>query len=196
MPHEGWVSVNGGGTYRNGNGGYEGGGGSAGVIHLQARTLTCASTTLYVDGGSGDGGNSGSAGRVRIDADTYAGGCSPTQPALYGPAVNVPLPSSWASVRVVTLAGQPVPPVPGNEYTVPDVTVDSTAALAVAIEARNIPRGTVVKLIVASEGSGAGTADQTIETTPLAGDSDALTTASASVVLPRGVSRVHVRAVW
>ena len=197
LPYQGGIYASGGSSYNNGNGGYQGGAGSGGAIHLQATTVDgCYEGNLRVDGARGPGDEYSSSGRIRIDG-TYSYGCNHNGVVpLNGPAVNVPLPPPPASVRVVSFGGQSVPDVPGAAYTAPDVNIDSTAPLTVAIEAKNIPRGTVVKLIVSSEGSGAGTADQTVDTTPLAGDSDALTTATAQVTLPRGVSRVFVRAVW
>ena len=195
LPREGFVNVRGGYTRDRQNGGYGGGAGSGGAAHFQAPVITCQSTTIAAEGGQGNGEN-GANGRIRFDSNAVPQGCINYPTALTGPLLNVPLPAAFASVRVVSFGGQAVPEVPDAAYTAPDVNVDSTAPLAVAIEAKNIPRGTVVKLIVSSEGSGAGTADQTVDTTPLVGDSDALTTATAQVTLPRGVSRVFVRAVW
>lgn len=73
----------------------------------------------------------------------------------------------------------------------PDVTINATTAVPVAIEARNIPPGTVVKLHIFSDNG----ADQIIDSTALDGTLANLT-ATASVVLPPGFSRGFVRATW
>jgi len=186
-------------------GGYLGGAGSGGAIHLQARTVTI----LVVDSGSyglrADGGiantndgntyNVAANGRIRIDADTFTqanGTIAPTP--VVGPAIAVPLPATPATVRLTSIAGMAVPEVPNNEYTLPDIPFDSAGPVNIEVQATNIPVGTVLRLHVISEGSGSGTADQVV-TTALAGTL-AASTATASVTLPQGVSRLYLRATW
>jgi len=71
------------------------------------------------------------------------------------------------------------------------VTFNDGAAVTVAIEARFVPPGTVVKVHVFSENG----ADQIVNAAPLQGTL-AQSTATASVVFPPGFSRGFVRAVW
>jgi len=59
------------------------------------------------------------------------------------------------------------------------------------VEARNIPPGTSVRLYIYSENS----PGQQVDTTPLAG-TPALSTATASIVLPPGFSQGYVCATW
>jgi hypothetical protein len=84
-----------------------------------------------------------------------------------------------------------VPAVPTGSFATPDVTINSASAVTLNIEARNIPIGTVIKLNVFSENS----ADQIVDSTPLAG-TFAQSTATASVTVPSGYSRMYVRATW
>ena len=95
------------------------------------------------------------------------------------------------SVRAVSVGGNPVAISPTGTFTVPDVTVNSNGPLAVAIQAANVPVGTVVTLVIFSENG----PDQTILSTPLAGTL-ASSTATASVTLPSGFSKGFVKATF
>jgi hypothetical protein len=173
------------------------GGGSGGAIRLVATTIT-GNGTLRAFGGNGNNGNAfrGVAGRVRIEAFNQqhsltdgAGNIPPSNATLASP-FNVFLPI-LQSVRVVSVDGVPVNQSPTGSFEMPDVTINSAAAVTVVIEARNIPLGTVVKLHLFSENG----ADQFVDSTPLAG-TPGTSTASASVVLPTGFTRGFIRATW
>ena len=81
--------------------------------------------------------------------------------------------------------------LPTGTFTVPDVTVNANSPLAVAIQAANVPVGTVVTLVIFSENG----PDQTIQSTPLAGTLTS-STATASVTLPSGFSKGFVEATF
>ena len=100
-------------------------------------------------------------------------------------------PAGIPAVRVVSIGGNPVATSPTGTFTVPDVTVNSSGPLAVAISAANVPVGTVVTLQIFSENG----PDQTILSTPLAGTL-AVSTATASVTLPSGFSKGFVKATF
>ena len=100
-------------------------------------------------------------------------------------------PAGVPTVRVVSVGGNLVATSPTGTFTVPDVTVNSNGPLAVAIQAANVPVGTVVTLAIFSENG----PDQTIQSTSLAGTL-ASSTATASVTLPSGFSKGFVKATF
>ncbi|HBY61764.1 MAG TPA: hypothetical protein DEH78_18225, partial [Solibacterales bacterium] len=124
------------------------GGGAGGGIHLIAPVISGAGTTSAVGGSSSF---SGGPGRIRLDATTftYTGSASP-QPARGAP-FNPPLPTNYPSVRVVSVGGVSVPLSPNNSFVVPDVLLNSASAVPVAVQASNIPVGTVVTLVLTPE---------------------------------------------
>ncbi len=189
------------GVYANGGwgayGAYNGGGGSGGSIHLQAPVMDLlGNATLQVAGSSLNGGGTGTSasGRIRLDRDLQNGGASATVTPVAGPftGIDVPLPTSQPKVVVTSIGGQSVPEKPGDGYTNPDVTLNAQSPVTVEIAAANIPLGTIVKLYITTD---VGGTDAIADTTPLAGTL-ASSTATASVTLPQGVSRIFVRAVW
>jgi hypothetical protein len=92
--------------------------------------------------------------------------------------------SGVPSVRVISVGGNPVAASPTGTFTVPDVSVNSNSPLTVAIQAANVPVGTVVTLVILSENG----PDQIIPSTALAGTL-ASSTATASVTLAPGFSK-------
>ena len=84
-----------------------------------------------------------------------------------------------------------MPVVPSGSFTTLDTTINTASPSTVNIEARYIPPGTVVKLHVFSENG----LDQIIDSTPLAGTLE-LSTATATVTIPSGFSRMFVRSTW
>ena len=191
------ITVNGGIAAEGGFSGSQGtaGAGSGGAIHLMAPTIS-GNGVLSTRGGSGPLAASGSIGRIRIEAfihqwnfrDDFSN--IPPASTTTGSPFNVFVPT-LTSVRLVSVAGVPVNPNPTGSFEMPDVSINSGAAVTVVIEARNIPLGTVVKLHLFSESG----PDQFVDSTPLAGTTQT-STATASVVLPSGFSRGFVRATW
>ena len=165
-----------------------GGSGSGGAIHLIAPELR-GTGTLSAVGGSG--GRSASPGRIRLEAfqQAFTGNASPV-PRLGSP-FNVFLPTTAPSVRVVSVNDVPVRSDPTGSFEIPDVTIDRGTASTVLIEARNVPLGTIVKLHLFPESA----ADQIVDSPPLQGTAE-LSTTTISVVIPTGLSRGFVRAVW
>src|SRR5206468_1540923 len=97
------------------------------------------------------------------------------------PSPNTP------SVLIVSIGGQSVPPAPTASYFhVPDVTLDPSAMnpIPVALQASNVPLGTVIAVNVVTEGI---TTRSTFNSSALAG-SFASSTATANVTLPPGTS--------
>ncbi len=165
-----------------------GGGGSGGAIHLVATTVGGAGS-VRANGGAATYG--GSVGRIRFDASTHSFTGTSQPAASLGPLANPPQPTSFPSVRVVSVGGVTVPASPGNSFLVPDVAINSATPVSVVVQARDIPIGSTVTLTLSPEAGAAITAT----TSPLAG-SLANSTASAQVLFPFGVSRVYVTAKW
>ena len=134
-----------------------------------------------------------SAGVVRIEAFQIAAINAPgtlytaTPYGLFISASGIP------SVKVISIGGNAVATNPTGTFTVPDVTVNSNAPLAVAIQAANVPVGTVVTLVIFSENG----PDQTILShAAFCRVCLPSSTATASVTLPSGFSKGFVKATF
>lgn len=186
-------------TARGGAGGWShpggtpgaGGGGSSGGIRIVANDIQGTGKVLAEDTRNGFGtGNA--PGRIRLEAFTnqFTGTINPTP--TFGTPYNTFIPATPPpTLRAVTVDGNPVAAQPTGSFEFPDVSVNEAQAVSVEIAARNIPLGTIIKLNVLSESG----PDQVIDSTPLAG-ALANSTATASVVLPPGLSRGFLRAMW
>ena len=187
------ASVTGSGTIRARGGEWTSGtgAGGGGTIRIVAPTVTLSGPLNA--GGGGQGCQSGaSRGIVRIEAFTVgsinieAGNLYTATPyGLYLSNAGLP------SVKVATIGGNPVAASPTGTFTVPDVTVNSNGPLAVAVQATNIPIGTIATITFFSENG----PDQVVQTTPLAGTL-AASTATASVTLPSGFSKGFIKATF
>jgi len=94
-------------------------------------------------------------------------------------------------VRVTSIGGIPVSAAPTGDAATPDASINQSGPVTVAIEARNVPVGTVLQVRVMSEAS----PDFVVNSAPLEGTLQ-LSTASADVTFPPGFSRGFVRATW
>lgn len=182
-----------------GAGGAAGGGGSGGAIRLIANTISGAGT-LNVSGGSGGiqqtfpGGGGGGVGFVRIEAFNF----SSFAPSVPTNSVTFALPNPVAipnppTLRIASVAGLSAPATPlGSLAGVPDIVLPSTTPnpVTIAIEATNIPVGTVVQVSVIPI-SGVRTS---VQTAPLTGTHAASVT-SASLALTAGMSVLTASAV-
>jgi hypothetical protein len=188
---DGTVLANGGdGT---GNCGFNSsGGGGGGAIRLVA-PLVGGRGTLQVAGGNGV-----NQGQVRVEAfqQQFSFSVAPSAGQLsVGSPFNTFVPTS--SVRVVSVNGVALPSNPIGSFTLPDVTISQTQPVTLNIQATNVPLGTIVNLEVFSENPNDNSVvDQVVASTPLAGQTAALSTATASVTFPSGFSRCWVRATW
>lgn len=167
-----------------------GGGGSGGSIHLIAPTLS-GTGNLFAKEGGGVNVAPGSVGRIRLDAflHQFTGIAIPS--ASLGSPYNVPFPKNVPSVRVISVAGVPVPLAPSGSFAMPDVAINQAAPVPVVIEAANVPPGIVAQVYLIS-----GSApDQIVNSLPLAGTFQK-SSATASVKIPPGFSRGYVRVIW
>jgi hypothetical protein len=185
-----------GGVGGTGSGGGNGGYGSGGAIRLVAPTISGAGSVNVNGGISGNSGiPSGSPGRVRIEAYQYSftGSVIPgsnvfgrgTPSGLFLDQARQP------AVRIASVASANVPTVPSGSFGTPDVTINSNSAVNVTLQARGIPPGTTVKLIVIPEVG----VDQTLDSLPLAGTLEQ-STVTMSVTLPPGYTRMYVYSNW
>lgn len=169
-----------------------GGGGAGGAIRLVAPAIAI---TGLLNVSAGDtpcqSGSLSPTGVIRLEAFTIgpvnaSGNLYTATPfGLFISSTGIPL------LKVVDVGGTPVAINPTGTFTIPDVTVNSSAPLTFDIQASNIPLGTTATLTVFSENG----PDQTIVSTPLAG-SVASSTATASATLPPGFSKGFVTATW
>jgi hypothetical protein len=171
-----------------------GGGGSGGSIHLIAPTISGSGILSAKGGGHGlgvTGYSPASSGRIRLDALIQGFTGTIDSFVTKGTPYNVPLPAAFPRVRVTTIAGIPVAAGPTGDASAPDATIDTSGPVTVAIEARNVPIGTVLQVRVISEAS----PDFVVNSTPLSG-TEQVSTATAEVTFPPGFSRGVVRATW
>lgn len=168
-----------------------GGGGSGGAIRLIANTIT-GNTSLNVGGGgSGFGGPGfGGHGYIRIEACDYNGFqpfTTPLTTSTGGPIISLAPPSSMTppnapTLKITSVAGITAPAMPnGSFHGTPDIIVPNaqTNPVVVALQASNVPLGTVAQVTLMPESAGS----TTVQSTPLAG-TVAASTATASVNLP------------
>ncbi|MFY9609631.1 MAG: hypothetical protein WAU45_13565 [Blastocatellia bacterium] len=199
----GSISFTGAVLARGGNGAIQlagtssGGGGSGGAIRLVANHIT-GSGSLDVSGGAGPNttvrGGNGGPGFVRVEAFDFNSFTPsvPTNSVTFALPNPVVIPNAPA-LRIASIAGVSAPVAPlGSLSGVPDVVVPSTTAnpVTVAIEAANIPVGTVVQVTLTPL-NGPRT---NVQTGPLAGSQTA-STASASLSLVSGMSVLTASAV-
>lgn len=175
---------------------YDGGTGSGGAVRLLAPVITgvgsiSASGGIIGPAQSGLGG----LGRVRIESFDYlfTGTITGDFRRIRLTPNVVFLPTQLTpAVRVLSIAGVPVPSSPMGSIIMPDVTINEAGQVAIEIEAGSIPVGTVVTLNIFSDSDGS----QTVSSTPLAGADDSLTTATAMATFSPGVSQFFIQAKW
>ncbi len=176
-------------TGGNGSGGGGYGAGAGGAIRLIANTIT-AMAQFDVNGGNGNGLNNGGHGYIRIEACNFNGfqpAASPTTTSTGAPIISLSSPSSVAlpnapTLTIASVAGIAAPATPtGSFHGTPDIVVPNaqTNPVTVALQASNVPLGTVVQIRLRPE---AGLLT-TVNSTGLAGTL-ASSTATASVNLP------------
>lgn len=170
-----------------------GGAGAGGAIRLVAPIVNITGT-LNVSGGASNycGPTVGTLnGVVRVEA-FQIGSLSVSGPLYTATPYGLFISSTGSpALRVVSVGGVPVATSPTGTFTIPDVTVNSSSPLPVAIEAANVPIGTVVTLTIFSENG----PDIVAQSTALAGTL-AASTATANVTLPSGFSKGFLKATF
>jgi hypothetical protein len=174
------------------NGGSEGitdsvgaGGGSGGAVHLIAPTVNGGGT---VEAYGQDGAANGA---IRIEAGTYPNSLSLTPPYTVASTPNLYLPSSSpGAITVVSVNGVSLPATPTGSFVTPDVSINSTAAVPVVINATNIPVGTPLTLQFFSDNGTDFTVPAALTGTL------AQSTTTVQVTFPPGFTRGYVTASW
>lgn len=177
----------GGGTGTGSAGG--GGAGSGGSVRLIATAITGTGGTINIAGGVGGGGlgvngGAGSPGRIRVETFTNTLVVNPNTTTLgavtSAAPTSVTLPNT-PSLKIASVGGVPAPAAPAGSFTIADVVLPPTTTnpVAVALEASNIPLGTVVSVTVKGLYGQANSASSSA----LAGTL-ATSTATASVTIP------------
>jgi hypothetical protein len=165
----------------NGGSSSNGSGGSGGAIRLVAPVIDGSGGTLSARGGQ----PSGSDGAIRFESnDNRFEGTVNSGHVFHGKPLGLFLPPNPpASVRVVSIGGVLM--------TTQKFTISEPSLLTVAVEAHNIPVGTVVDLQCFSESG----QDQTVESSPLTGTMEH-SWATALVSFPKGASRCLAAVAW
>ena len=190
---DGQVGQAGGGVFT------RGGGGSGGAIRLITNTIT-GNGQLEVVGGElgGSATRTGAPGFIRVEAfnsGAFTPNILPNPGAVFSFSTpgSVTLPTTVPRLRIASVAGIAAPASPrGSFQQEPDILVPSTQSnpVTVAIEASNLPVGTVVDVTLTPERA----APTTVQSTPLAG-TEANSTATASLTLSNVISVISVRVV-
>lgn len=169
------------------NSGQRGGGGTGGAIRLIANTVT-GTGSMLADGNTAyaQAGN----GRIRVEAESINLTSPGTPPFTSGSPGLVFPPATRPLLRVVSIGAQSAPSNPDASPNSADVLLSSDVAQTVEIEASNIPVGTIVQVRVTPKRAANAFV---VNSSPLAG-TVGLSTASASVVFPSGLSDVQLSA--
>ncbi|HUB83442.1 MAG TPA: hypothetical protein VMB03_31805 [Bryobacteraceae bacterium] len=191
-----------------------GGGGGGAILIASSVSITldgaieanggAAGTSFGVSAGAGSGGavrliapavgGTGgiSAAQIRIETASYPNSLSLTTPYTISSTPNLYLPTTQPGVlTVVSVGGVNVPANPTASFTVPDVTINASASVAVVLNATNIPPGTTPTLQFFSD---SGT-DFSVQAPALAGTM-AQSTTTVQVSFPAGFTRGYVTASW
>ncbi len=168
----------------NDSNGYVGGGGSGGTIKLQANFIDLGENSIL--NAISEAQILGSAGRIRLESFELdrAEGASIAPSPSSGPPVQFELPVDYPGLRITSIDGNDVTGSSGQP-SIPDVTLTTADTVTVAVEASNIPIGTLVNILLLPSDA----PSVQVDTTPLAG-TFALSTASADIAFPAGVSQV------
>lgn len=178
-----------GGTYYGGTAG----GGAGGAIRLMAPRISGAGGLSAVGGG---GSQTGGRGFIRIDSFDNQWAGAPTgsfRTSTLSPRIIMGRPGEGSGPPVVTftrIGGVDVPVAPSASYLNPDVTVNSSQPLDIAIHASNVPVGTTVKITTYNEVMGMGSVDATLS------GSLASSTATATIAAPPGFTTFYAYATW
>jgi len=191
-----------------------GGGGGGAILIASSVSITldgaieanggAAGTSFGVSAGAGSGGavrliapavgGTGgiSAAQIRIETASYPNSLSLTTPYTISSTPNLYLPTTQPGVlTVVSVGGVNMPANPTASFTVPDVTINASASVAVVLNATNIPPGTTPTLQFFSD---SGT-DFSVQAPALAGTM-AQSTTTVQVSFPAGFTRGYVTASW
>lgn len=182
----GQITANGGNADQSCN---VGGPGSGGMVRLAANAIS-GNGSVSAGGGGGNCCRGASNGVIQFEAFQISGVGSSPQASQSAPGALF-LPTLPVSIQVVSVNGTALPTVPSGSFQTPDVVINSSSPVPVAIQVSGIPPGTVLTLFVFSEN---GTF-QTVQTSPLAGTLQS-STATANITFQPDLSLGFVKATW
>jgi hypothetical protein len=199
MPGGARITANGGNGGCGGdttNGGGSGGGGGvrlmAPVITAKACGFACNPidyAAITVVGGPGGGGSqAGGQGQIRFEAFQINGEGNSSGIISTSLPVSIPLPTSFSSIKVASVAGIPIN---ANPFVFPDASIASNVPVPLVIQAQSVPLTAAVTLHIYSEVG----PDQAITVPPLQGTLQQ-STSTVNITFPQGGSRGYVKATW
>jgi len=165
---------------RGGNGAFPAAGGSGGAIRLVANRVD--GLGFLHASGAGGGGD----GRIRIEAFIVQIDPSRTTPRyVSGPPLGLGDVAPRGTIRVASVAGQPVAVPPGGNTSAPDVVFTSAGPVTIGLQTTNIPSGTPLRVRVTARG-------QVINGT--SSPTDPAGNASATLTVPAGLGTIEAYA--
>lgn len=170
------------------------GAGGGGYIRLVAPAIT-GSGKLDAQGGAGcgcDAGGAGADGYVRLEGFDVQGAVATTaSPAAYVtlPTAALPYVAGKRPRVAITSVGSKTPVGAAGGFYPPNLVLPTETQLTVDIEAEHVPAGTVVNIILNTQGKGR----TVVLSSPLAGTPDKLT-ATATILVPKDTRLGSVQA--
>jgi len=164
------------------------GGGSGGAVRLAANSISGNGSVTA--GGGVNNCRNGTPGAIQFEAFQISGVTSSPASLQSAPGALF-LPTLPVSIQVVSVGGVALPSTPSGSFQTPDVVINSSAPVPVALQVSGIPPGTVLTLFVYSEN---GTF-QSVQTSALQGTLQS-STASASITFQPDLSLGFVKATW
>jgi hypothetical protein len=199
MPGGARITANGGQGGCPGSGYQGGGSGSGGGVRLMAPVITakscgfaCSPTdyaaVTVVGGPGGPATQAGGQGQIRFEAFQINGEGNSSGTISTSLPVTIPLPTSSALIKVISVAGIAIN---ANPFVFPDASIASNVPVPLVIQAQSVPLTASVTLYIYSEVG----ADQAITVPALQGTLQQ-STSTVNITFPQGGSRGYVKATW
>jgi len=180
------------GEYRSSGPNAVGGGGSGGAIRIIATKITGSGSMSTAGGGTWYQNGSGGQGRVRFDTfeNDFAGSITGTFTQGYQPII-IPTTGQGSQLKVASVGGVPVSVTPTGQLTTPDtiLSAQQNNPIPVVVSCANVPLNTQITVSVKPTNGAAVNATGYNTTGTLAAS-----TATISIVIPRGGGLIYVTA--
>lgn len=171
-----------------------GGAGSGGAIRLVAPSVSGTGTLTAKGGSRPDQPTCASDGRIRIEAvnlNFIGSTIGASSIVSLVPSTVLLTDVQLAILRIVSVAGMPVPANPGGSTINADVVFTAATNVDIVIESSEIVPGTVIEVGIQNQTEGT----QSITSPPLAG-SLASSSTTVNATIPPGISRITTKATW
>lgn len=168
------------------------GGGSGGAVRLMAPVLS-GNGRIDVSGGLYPGNTvSGGTGLARLEAFDQTGFTGTVSgQSISSVPYDTYLTSAISAVRIVSIGGVAVPATTTGSFSLPDVSINSTAAVPIVIECKQVPLNAAISLSLLPETGPA----QTITFPALTGTVGS-STSTANFTFPTGLNVGLLRAAF